>query len=196
MTFYPVLWKNGARSLHNLSHGWALGCNRYVGQISMRLLGSAQAITNQESFVHQKTKIVGLELYATGGLAVQQGRHSNRCRASGLEIAQQKIGSHPGMNQALDQQNVFAADIAVMAEEDLEKTSSFLLLVSIFRLDELAGDGNLKGAHEVGHKDETVFEKREGVNSLIAIVVGNLACHLAHPLLELLGGDQDLQVRF
>ena len=42
--------------------------------------------------------------------------------------------------------------------------------------------------------NETLFEHTDGVYCAVAVVLGNLAHHLAHPLLDLLRRDYDLAI--
>src|SRR5450755_3267625 len=100
------------------------------------------------------------------------------------------------MHQALDHQQILAADVGLMAEEDLEDAARAILLMEvILGLDELADHGDFECPHQIGHKDEAVLQQGEQMDGLAAVVIGNLAAHLAHPLLDLFGGDHCAQLR-
>ena len=99
------------------------------------------------------------------------------------------------MQQAFHQQNVLSLDIRFMAEENLQKVARpFASLLAIPGFDELAGHGNLKGPDQVRHEHESVLEQRHGMQGLAAIIIGNLPCYFAYPLLDLFGWDYDAQL--
>ena len=99
------------------------------------------------------------------------------------------------MQQAFHQQNVFAADIWLMAEENFQDIPrSLVLLLAIPGLDELADDRNLECPYQVGHEHESILQQCHSMQGLAAIIIGNLPRYLPYPLLDLLRGDHDTQL--
>src|SRR5580704_9639241 len=97
------------------------------------------------------------------------------------------------MDQAFDQQQMLAFDFGLVTEENLEHTFATVLLTTVLGFDELADHGDFKRAHQIGHEHKAVFQQGQGMDGFSLIVVGNLASHFAHPLLNLLGGDDGSQ---
>src|ERR1039458_9197976 len=94
------------------------------------------------------------------------------------------------MHQALDQQDVLAANIRFMAEEYFHNLSRLAaLLLAVFGLDELADHWNLQRAHQVGHENESILQDGKRLDGLSPVVVGDVASKLLHALLDLLGGN-------
>src|SRR5580698_1152823 len=77
-----------------------------------------------------------------------------------------------------------------MAEENLHDLASLTArlaeLLAVLGLDELADDRNFQRPHQVRHEHERILEHRQRLDRLPLVIVGDVACQLFHPLLDLL----------
>ena len=72
---------------------------------------------------------------------------------------------------------------------------AFLLALLVTRLDKGADDRHFDRPHQIGHKEEAVFQNAERNHGLATIVVGNLASEFANSFLDLVGRDDLAQTR-
>src|SRR5579864_919120 len=86
------------------------------------------------------------------------------------------------------------ADLDFRAEKDLLAGSGALDAIAVQRFDELADEGHVHGAHQVSREHEAVFQHRQNVHGLAAVVIADLAAHFAHAFLDLLGANHRFQV--
>src|SRR5689334_14127506 len=91
------------------------------------------------------------------------------------------------MDQALDEQNVFARDFDLMTEEDfLDFIRAAGFAGPVARFYKAAHNGDVHGSHQIGHEHESVLEYCKQSDSAAFIVVGNLAPHVFDAILNLL----------
>src|ERR1019366_6099718 len=95
----------------------------------------------------------------------------------------------PRVHQPLDQQHMLACNRQFVAEKNLQHRSFALLALLVARLDKGADDGYIDRPHQVGHKQQAVFQNTQRDHGLAAIVVGNLPSQFADPFLNLVGRD-------
>jgi len=94
------------------------------------------------------------------------------------------------MHQPLDQQDVVAANIGFVAEENLRDVAIVMArLAALFRLDELAHHRYFQNPHQVGKEDESVFQNRERLDGLAFVVDRYLPSQFLDALLDLLAAN-------
>ena len=163
-----------------------------VGQIAVFLGGRGHAVTDEEVFIDQIAEIVGLHGNAAGGLAVEKSGKFDRCDSPAAEIAHEEFGGNAGVENSFEEKHVLVAEIDFVAEENFDEWGVAVLVVLPFGIvgfDELADEGDLEAANQVGHEDEAVFEDAEDVEAFALVIVGDLARHFLDALLNLLFGD-------
>ena len=156
-------------------------------QVARGLLGAAQAVAAQEGVIDEEPEIIRLQRDAARGLAVKKSHEFDRRGAASSQITHEEVSGDAGVDEALNQQNVFAHNVEFVAEENLEHGGLRLIELLVARLDEGADHGHVDGARQVGHEHETVFKDAESDDGLAAIVVGNLAAQFADSFLDLIG---------
>src|SRR5579872_6465437 len=163
--FYLFLKQKRQTSCHDLSHGFHSSCSGDVGQIAVGLFGRAQAIADEKRLVNEKAEIIRLQLHPAGGLPVEQSRQLDGSCTAASQVAHQEIVGHAGMNKTFHDQYMLIANIGVVAEEDLQSlVRGALLLLTVARLDELAGHRNIESANQIGHEHKSVLQQCKRVD--------------------------------
>src|ERR1700738_2885700 len=79
----------------------------------------SQSIAYDKTFIHEKTKVIGLKRHTAGSLLVQKDSQFHAGGPSAYQVPNQELTRQPRLNQRFHQQDIPALNVKFWAEENL-----------------------------------------------------------------------------